>query len=825
MERTEKKTPVSSGSLCTFNDHQNNYTKFLNLIKEVFPEGGFIEFRTFAPEKNTVRDFFRTEDCEGIETYLAEHPVNTFFGVAARKNKGGKKEDVGYCRVVWIDKDIDKDGDISTEEFIAKLNGFLFPPSYIANSGHGIHAYWLLKEPVETPEELTRLEELNKSFARYFSTDFNVCDYSRIMRVPGTINRKPGMVTVECDLLKADSLVQYNFEDLCEEFPVKTEETDPASNHAGPSSIKPKSFSEKIVDRVIEECAFLRHTRDDAEKLTEPEWFRMINNLVALNAIEKIHELSRPYPGYSRQETERKIEHSLKDSPGPNSCEDIGNYFSGCKDCPWHGKVKAPAGIAWRLKTPRKGRTTIFRDEEGKPSKTAQVVAGIVSSDLFPSLYYEKSTDRFFEWNELFFDERSDLDVKRLIQLEADKEDFVVLDNTLNNIVATLKTLPYLKDVPEMKRDHIPLKNGSLAVSATNPPKLEQHSPENGNKYVLPFDYDPNAKCPVFDAFLKSLDLGKENEDLIQEIFGYFFLPMNALNLQKCVFFYGPGANGKSTMANLLFYMLGGIKNCSTLRVDQLNGFELARVLDKPANIGSEVTSGKNYIDTQVLKSIVSGDALTINRKYKDPIDYVPQCKFLFTVNSLPNVSDSSHGFARRLLIIEFNKIIPVEFQDEQLLDKLMKEASGVFNWLLEGIERLLTHNGFTNTAQSDLVVVKNYSESNPVYLWAESHIYYEEGNFERTDWLYQSYRKWAIDSGFNALNITNFAKELKKVLAESFGWEISLGRESSKGRKRGFTNIGMIFAPDLFSDMSESLLQKENKPSRISRRSSILRT
>ncbi|WP_367357377.1 phage/plasmid primase, P4 family, partial [Mesotoga sp.] len=462
---------------------------------------------------------------------------------------------------------------------------------------------------------------------------------------------------------------------------------------------------------------------------------------------------------------------------------------------------------------------------KGEPYKSSTIIRRIVLNDLFPSIHYEKSSDRFFSWTGLFFDELSDLDVKRLIQLEADKEDFVVLDNTLNNIVATLKTLSYLKDVPEMKGYHIPLKNGSLAVSATNPPKLEQHSPEHGNKYVLPFDYDQNAKCPVFDAFLKSLDLGKGNEDLIQEIFGYFFLPMKALNLQKCVFFYGPGANGKSTMANLLFYMLGGIKNCSTLRVDQLNGFELARVLDKPANIGSEVTSGKNYIDTQVLKSIVSGDALTINRKYKDPIDYVPQCKFLFTVNALPNVSDSSHGFARRLIIIEFNRIIPVEFQDEQLLDKLIKEASGVFNWLLEGIERLLTNNVFTNTAQSDQVVARNYSESNPVYLWAESHTYYKEGNFERTDWLYQSYRKWAVDSGFNALNITNFAKELKKVLAENFGWAISLGRESSKGRRRGFTNIGMIFAPELFSDMTESSLLKEIEPSRMSRRGRLYRT
>jgi len=128
----------------------------------------------------------------------------------------------------------------------------------------------------------------------------------------------------------------------------------------------------------------------------------------------------------------------------------------------------------------------------------------MVLNDLFPNIYYEKSSDRFFSWTGLFFDELSNLEVKRLIQVEVDKEDFVVLDNTLNNILATLKTLSYLKDVPEMKGDRIPFKNGSLVVSGKVQPELEPHSPENGNKYVLPFDYDPQAECPIFFAFLDS---------------------------------------------------------------------------------------------------------------------------------------------------------------------------------------------------------------------------------------------------------------------------------------------------------------------------------
>lgn len=57
MSTDKEKAPVCSGSPSKCNNHQVNYTNFLVFVEEVFPEGGFIEFRTFAPGKNPVRDF------------------------------------------------------------------------------------------------------------------------------------------------------------------------------------------------------------------------------------------------------------------------------------------------------------------------------------------------------------------------------------------------------------------------------------------------------------------------------------------------------------------------------------------------------------------------------------------------------------------------------------------------------------------------------------------------------------------------------------------------------------------------------------------------
>lgn len=71
------------------------------------------------------------------------------------------------------------------------------------------------------------------------------------------------------------------------------------------------------VEAVEKECAFIRHCRDDAATLSEPEWYAMITNLVVLGPVghELIHSYSRAYPSYSVEETNKKIRHALEGAP------------------------------------------------------------------------------------------------------------------------------------------------------------------------------------------------------------------------------------------------------------------------------------------------------------------------------------------------------------------------------------------------------------------------------------------------------------------------------------------------------------------------------
>lgn len=80
-------------------------------------------------------------------------------------------------------------------------------------------------------------------------------------------------------------------------------------------------------------CAFIEHCRDDAAHLSEPEWFAMLTNLVVLGrmGLELAHIYSSSYPGYSREETLRKLNHASRQSP--MTCARIKTLFDCGKKC------------------------------------------------------------------------------------------------------------------------------------------------------------------------------------------------------------------------------------------------------------------------------------------------------------------------------------------------------------------------------------------------------------------------------------------------------------------------------------------------------------
>lgn len=89
------------------------------------------------------------------------------------------------------------------------------------------------------------------------------------------------------------------------------------------------------IDEMFYLCNFLYHCRTNAATLSEPEWFSMISILAQIDGCDEvIHELSRPYCGYSFEETQKKIDNAKRFGRG-HSCAYISSCFPEvCANCP-----------------------------------------------------------------------------------------------------------------------------------------------------------------------------------------------------------------------------------------------------------------------------------------------------------------------------------------------------------------------------------------------------------------------------------------------------------------------------------------------------------
>ncbi|PIU85278.1 MAG: hypothetical protein COS67_08670, partial [Deltaproteobacteria bacterium CG06_land_8_20_14_3_00_44_19] len=135
-------------------------------------------------------------------TPLPDWPTDkdVYFGPAMRSGVGAEKSNIlGSC-ALWVDVD-DLERPLCT-----------FPPSALVFSGHGWHLYWFLNEPVT---DIELLESLNKVAAADVPTADAACwNANRVLRVPGTLNRKDASTPVQVELRALHPELRYSQSDM-----------------------------------------------------------------------------------------------------------------------------------------------------------------------------------------------------------------------------------------------------------------------------------------------------------------------------------------------------------------------------------------------------------------------------------------------------------------------------------------------------------------------------------------------------------------------------------------------------------------------------------
>jgi len=241
----------------------------------------------------------------------------------------------------------------------------------------------------------------------------------------------------------------------------------------------------------------------------------------------------------------------------------------------------------------------------------------------------------------------------------------------------------------------------------------EDHSPDKLTTIQLNHNYNPEAKCEIFSKFLDDV-LPKYQQKLLQEIMGYALIPHN--RAKKFFMLYGKGDTGKSVILSTLLKIIG-TENSSGEPLQDLtkknSRFNTASLLSKLVNVCADLPSTP-IEDTSTIKILTGDDLMKYEKKGRDSIFGYNTARLYFSANQLPMTYDKSPEFFNRFIIIPFKNICPKEKQDTEILNKFNYEA--VFNWMFEGLRRLMSNNlKFSTTTENEEIIKDYITQDSPV--------------------------------------------------------------------------------------------------------------
>jgi putative DNA primase/helicase len=245
--------------------------------------------------------------------------------------------------------------------------------------------------------------------------------------------------------------------------------------------------------------------------------------------------------------------------------------------------------------------------------------------------------------------------------------------------------LPVATDALDRDPDLLNVANGTLDLRSGT---LRPHDRADLLTRLAPVAYDPEARCPRWDAFLLRC-MGGDGElvAFLQRAVGYALT--GHTSEQVLLLLYGTGANGKSTFLETLRALLGDYATQTDFTTFQKREGEgvrndLARLVGTRFVSAVEAEAGVPFAEALV-KQVTGGDVITARFLFREFFEFRPTFKLWLAANHKPTVRGNDHGIWRRIRLVPFTVTIPEPERDPALLIKLAAELPGILAWAVRG--------------------------------------------------------------------------------------------------------------------------------------------
>jgi putative DNA primase/helicase len=300
--------------------------------------------------------------------------------------------------------------------------------------------------------------------------------------------------------------------------------------------------------------------------------------------------------------------------------------------------------------------------------------------------------------------------------------------------------------------------NGTLDLRTA---ELRPYNRDDLLTKVCAAEYRPDAEAPEFVKFLERVQPDEAMRDFLARLFGHALLGKVVEHLLPV--FYGLGANGKTTLVEAVAATLGDYADTIEpgLLIDrgEVHPTGIADLFKLRLAITHETDEGRRLAEGTV-KRLTGGDRVKARRMREDFWSFDPSHSIVMHTNHKPIVRGTDEGIWRRLRFVPFDVVIPEVERDGKLPERLAVEADGILTWMVAGY-RQWQDRGLADPKQVTDATSAFRGESDLLALFLDERTVAEATATVRSSELFEAWCRWCRRENIDAGTQTAFSRNL----------------------------------------------------------------
>ena len=336
-----------------------------------------------------------------------------------------------------------------------------------------------------------------------------------------------------------------------------------------------------------------------------------------------------------------------------------------------------------------------------------------------------------------------------------------------NVMITDAKDLNFFENTELDKDDFLINCRNCVLDLSEDQPKVLEHNADLLLSKICNASYNPAATCTLWEKTVNEIMQGDTAKiKYLQKMSGRF-LTGDTSEEEFYIFFGATTRNGKSTITEILLYLLGDY--ATTISPESLAikankdsrtaSPDIAKLAGTRLVVASEPPR-RMLFDSSLVKILTGRDTVSARFLHENEFQFKPKFKLILNSNYLPVISDKTVFSSNRVKVVPFERHFTEKEQNKHLKEQLQQEIDGILNWCIQGLS-LYRKEGLEPPTAVQIATHEYSEDSDKIGKFISECLEKSDENLAAKD-VYEKYSQWCNDCGLGVDGRTSFYEELK---------------------------------------------------------------